>query len=276
MQVDSVSLNGRISKTSFGENSLQERFAALSENELRQIAHAKTSQEVNDKKHRLLDRAIIASVPLAAGIAAAAAPKSMSRIGRLASFAIGAASWILPFAVVDGVFGAERLAKKNRSVSDFVKENPFVAMMGTFAVSIGAYLGLRHGAIKGLDKYGDKMLEKATPYMNKLANSLNNNKVLDKLSEAMKKVPSSLKEFSKSALNWSPWVLLLTSIAHTFGHDDARAKNFAQNLEELKNAQKLIRQDMMESETADLLKETHELAQDDLGLGRTEEINDNI
>lgn len=244
MQVDSVSFKGRISKTPFGENSLQERFAALSENDLRQIAHAKTSHEVNDKKHKRLDRAIIASVPVAAGIAAAVTPKSMSRIGRLASFGIGAASWILPFAVVDGIFGAEKFARKNQAVKDFSNEHPMATLIGTFAASIGAYLGLRHGAIKGLDKYGDRILEKASPYLDKLAKTLNSSKALDKLSNSVEKIPSSLKEFSKTALNWLPWVLLLTSIAHTFNHDDARAKNFSQNFEELKLAQKYIRQDI--------------------------------
>lgn len=259
MQVNSVSLNGRVSKTSFGDNTLQERFASLNENELRQLAYAKSSHEVNDKKHKRLDRAIIASVPLAAGIAAAAAPKSMSRIGRLASFGLGAASWILPFAVVDAVFGAEKLAKKNKSVKDFAKEHPMLTVMGTFAASIGAYLGLRHGAIKGLNKYGDKIFEKASPYMDKLAKSLNDSKFIDKVSATLEKVPSSIKEFTKTALNWSPWVLLLTSITHTFSHDDARAKNFSQNLEELKMAQKLIRQDIMEGKTEDLLKHAKEI-----------------
>lgn len=259
MQVNSVSLNGRVSKTSFGDNTLQERFASLNENELRQLAYAKSSHEVNDKKHKRLDRAIIASVPLAAGIAAATAPKSMSRIGRLASFGLGAASWILPFAVVDAVFGAEKLAKKNSSVKDFAKEHPMMTVMGTFAASIGAYLGLRHGAIKGLDKYGDKALEKASPYIDKLAKLLNSSKILDKASGVLKNIPSSIKEFSKTALNWSPWLLLFTSIAHTFGHDDAKAKNFSQNLEELKMAQKLIRQDIMEGKTEDLLKHAKEI-----------------
>jgi len=260
MQVNLVSLNGRVSKTSFGDNSLQERFASLNENELRQLAYAKSSHEVNDKKHKRLDRAIIASVPLAAGIAAAAAPKSMSRIGRLASFGLGAASWILPFAVVDAVFGAEKLAKKNKSVKDFAKEHPMLTVMGTFAASIGAYLGLRHGAIKGLNKYGDKIFEKASPYMDKLAKSLNDSKFLDKASATLEKVPSSIKEFTKTALNWSPWVLLLTSITHTFSHDDVKAKTFAKNFEELKTAQDLIRQDLTAQKTAELVEETDELA----------------
>lgn len=259
MQVNSVSLNGRVSKTSFGDNTLQERFASLNENELRQLAYAKSSHEVNDKKHKRLDRAIIASVPLAAGIAAAAAPKSMSRIGRLASFGLGAASWILPFAVVDAVFGAEKLAKKNKSVKDFAKEHPMLTVMGTFAASIGAYLGLRHGAIKGLNKYGDKIFEKASPYMDKLAKSLNDSKLLDKVSATLEKVPSSIKEFTKTALNWSPWLLLMTSIAHTFSHDDVKAKTFAKNFEELKTAQNLIRQDLTAQETAELVEETDEL-----------------
>ena len=228
MQVNSVSLNGRVSKTSFGDNTLQERFAALNENELKQLAYTKSSNEVNDKKHRRLDRAIIASVPLAAGVASAVAAKSMSRIGRLAAFGIGAASWLFPFAVVD--------------------------------TGAGVYLGLRHGAIKGLDKYGDKLLEKASPYLNKLAKSLNSSKLLDKTSSVLQKVPSSIKEFTKTALNWSPWLLLMTSIAHTFSHDDVKAKTFAKNFEELKIAQDLIRQDLTAQKTAELVEETDELA----------------
>ena len=241
MQVNSVSLNGRVSKTSFGDNTLQERFAALNENELKQLAYTKSSNEVNDKKHRRLDRAIIASVPLAAGVASAVAAKSMSRIGRLAAFGIGAASWLFPFAVVD-------------------TEHPMAVALGTFAASAGVYLGLRHGAIKGLDKYGDKLLEKASPYLNKLAKSLNSSKLLDKTSSVLQKVPSSIKEFTKTALNWSPWLLLMTSIAHTFSHDDVKAKTFAKNFEELKIAQDLIRQDLTAQKTAELVEETDELA----------------
>ena len=260
MQVNSVSLNGRVSKTSFGDNTLQERFAALNENELKQLAYTKSSNEVNDKKHRRLDRAIIASVPLAAGVASAVAAKSMSRIGRLAAFGIGVASWLFPFAVVDTVFGAEKIAKKNKSFKDFANEHPMAVALGTFAASAGVYLGLRHGAIKGLDKYGDKLLEKASPYLNKLANSLNSSKLLDKTSSVLKKVPSSIKEFTKTALNWSPWLLLMTSIAHTFSHDDVKAKTFAKNFEELKIAQDLIRQDLTAQKTAELVEETDELA----------------
>ena len=260
MQVNSVSLNGRVSATPFGNSTLRERFAALDEQELKQLAYAKSSQDVNDKKHKRLDRAILVSVPLSAGVAAAVAAKSMSRIGRLAAFGIGAASWLLPFAVVDTVFGAEKIAKKNKSFKDFANEHPMAVALGTFAASTGVYLGLRHGAMKGLDKYGDKLLEKASPYLNKLAKSLNSSKLLDKTSSELKKVPSSIKEFTKTALNWSPWLLLMTSIAHTFSHDEVKAKTFAKNFEELKIAQNLIRQDLTAQKTAELVEETDELA----------------
>ena len=83
---------------------------------------------------------------------------------------------------------------------------------------------------------------------------------MDKTSSVLQKVPSSIKEFTKTALNWSPWLLLMTSIAHTFSHDDVKAKTFAKNFEELKIAQDLIRQDLTAQKTAELVEETDELA----------------
>lgn len=67
MQVNSVSLAGNTKNASF--KSMQREFetlAALDDNQVRQIAYAKASHDVNDKKHKRISNALYFSIPIAA------------------------------------------------------------------------------------------------------------------------------------------------------------------------------------------------------------------
>lgn len=248
MQVYSVNSSNLKLNQSFGNGDFQEQFAQLSDRELRQIAYNKASHDVNDRRHRRLDNAIINSIPLAAGVAAAAAAKT-NRIGKLAAFGLGTASWAIPFAIVDATFGLKHFVdKKIKAFGDFSKENPFLSLVGAVGASFLGFALFRKGANVVLDKYGAKIMAKSKPFVNKLSKALDSSKVLNKAEDVLKKVPSSLKEFSKTALDWAPWALFFTSIAHSISHDKARNAQFEHNYVTLKTAQQNIREDIRAAE----------------------------
>lgn len=251
MQVNSVKLNDRISNSSFGSTNFQERFAALNDEDLKKVAYAKTLHNVNDKKHKLINNALIASIPIVGGIAAAVNPKSMSRLGRVGAFGMGMMGWVLPFFAWDVVLGAGKVASKIDSVKEFTQKHPMTTMLGTFAAAIGAYTALRTGSLKAMEKYGDKILEKAAPTLKKVSKALNASKTLDKASQILQKTPSALKEFSKVALNFAPWAIIFTSFAHSFDYESTRNKVFNKNYNELKAAQDIVRQDLASQKEAE-------------------------
>ena len=242
MKVNSVSLN---SNQSFGNYGQKEFFAGLTDNDLRNIAYQKASLDVDDKKHRKINNMLYFSVPLVAGIASAA--KTASRVGRVFNFGLGFASWAVPFMIVDAAIGSKRFAQKHiSSVKDFTEKHPIIASVGTLAASIFAYTAVTRGGVKALTKYGTKISKVTAPYVEKLSNALENSKVLDKIAGLTKKLPSSAKDVAKTILNWSPWMLLVANISHSFNHERVKASEAINNYQDLKETQEAIRSELAE------------------------------
>ena len=98
MKVNSISSN-----QVFGHDSNKLYMSVLrdaSDSDLKYLAYAKASHDVNDRKHRRISDLLYYSVPVAAGVAEAVKPASISRIGRLGLGAKGFLSLAIPFALI--------------------------------------------------------------------------------------------------------------------------------------------------------------------------------
>ena len=88
--------------------------------------------------------------------------------------------------------------------------------------------------------------------MYKFNNALNNSKVLNKVSENLAKVPSAIKGFAQGIAEWSPMLLVLTSISHSLNHSRALAVKTGQNYGQLKESQAMVREQLAkEAETVE-------------------------
>lgn len=96
MQVSSVS--NSFNPPSFRASREEQAFSRLDDSDLRKMAYAKASNDVNDKKHRRIDKALYYSLPLAGGLVAVAGGKfsgKYARINRLGVFGAVAGIWAL-------------------------------------------------------------------------------------------------------------------------------------------------------------------------------------
>lgn len=237
MQVNSVS-----SVNSFGQGfNPAQLIGAMSDDDLKTIAYAKASKDVNDKKHRRITNLLYYSVPLAAGVAAAVKPSNMSRIGRLGLGLKGAAALAIPFAIVDATFAAKnKLDKNSRTSAEFTKNHPIVSALATLGAGIAGIFAFNKGAAKLGAKYGEKIAERAYPTIVNVSKKLDSSKILDFASKQLAKVPSSIKEFSKAALDWAPWMLIFANIGHSINHDKVKNAEYMKNYQNLKAVQDVI------------------------------------
>ena len=229
MIVDSISPRDRI-----------EQFANLKDRELKQIAYTLASESVDDKKHRRMDNAILYSVPIAAGIAAAA--KTAPRIVRLGNFAAGTLGWALPFLAVDTVVLAKRgIEKHSQAARNFNEKHPMLSSLATLGLSIAGYMAFNKSLAKYVAQNESKIVKKVAPVIAKVEKSLESSKLLDKASKILAKVPSSAKDVSKSLLHFAPWALLFASLSHTMVHEKVKAGQYVNNYNELKDKQCVVR-----------------------------------
>jgi len=257
MQVNSISSVNQAHPAFKSFESDIETLARLDDKSIRQIAYAKASNDVNDKKHRRITNALYYSIPLAAGVAAAvkkpnilssvvkqAKSVNLSRFTRLNNFASTAIGWATTFLAVDGIFATKRyMDKKVPDMKEFSKEHPVMSTLGTIGVAIAAIAGVNKGlsklSSKLISKIPAKKLDKTT--LN-VAKKLNNSKVLNKISKGLSKVPSSIKNLAAGALDYAPLLLIVSSIAHSFGHERVKAAEYQNNYNDIKSAQALVRQ----------------------------------
>ena len=263
MQVNSISSSSVAGKTSFGnQREMLENFANADDKTLRKIAMQKTAASIDDKKHRRITNAIYYSIPVAAGLAAVvrnpakAAAKGISRARmiNLGNFAGTALNWAGTFAIIDLVFGgARKLNKSSETVREFNKEHPVLSMVAT----VGAGIGTLFLAGKGLSKLAAKIAKKPMTLVEKksvakLNMALNDSKALNWISKNLKKVPSSIKSFAKTAIDWSPMLLVFTSIAHSFNHSKVKTAETVKNYTQLKDAQMQVREALANAEEAEV------------------------
>ena len=248
MQVNSIN------SVSFKGSPFEERFANLSDKDLKEIAYNKASKQTNDKKHRRIDNAIFYSLPLAAGAATLADKIAVQGIkaDRIRGFkalkALGTtASWGATLAGFSAVWGAKNLVEKHsKTARDFSEKHPLISTIGTFVGGIAAMVGINNGFAKLAEKQAAKGFSYGSlKILAKAKNVLNNSKVLNKAVEILAKTPSSIKTAGKGALAFAPVIFIATSLIHQINHDSVKAKQFAKNYNDLKIAQEMIRQDLI-------------------------------
>ncbi len=254
MQVNSISAN----RPAFKSMSDIETLASLDENQVRQLAYAKTSAEVNDKKHRRIGSTIYYTTPLVAGLAAAAdnpgkslatvknaageAVKTvnLSRATRLGSFLSTTALWAAGYMVADAVFGSKNIAEKHSpALKEFSQNHPILSSVVGWGVAIAGTLAAYRGGAKLLDKLPKDKFNKV--YI-AVAEKLNASKLLNKVSEQIAKVPSGIKTFGKSMISFAPWLMIFAGMSHNVDHESVKAKDFQRNYQDLKLAQAVARE----------------------------------
>lgn len=279
MQVNSLSSRTVEPQQSFGhrrskaerqralEREAFEQFADMDDQTLKQLAYMKASYSVNDKKHKRISNALYYSIPLAAGLAAAVKNpvKALSAKGlvnssralRLGNFAASTLSWAGTFAMIDVIFGGKRqLDKASPAVREFSEKHPIASTIATIGASIGAIFL----AGKGISKLVNKMMPKASSTLSKtfstkelravakVSDKLNNSKILNWTSAKLAKVPSAIKNFAKGVIDYGPILLICSSIAHSFNHQNVKAREVVKGYEELKDAQAQVREKLANDE----------------------------
>ena len=247
MHVNSVSADKSSFKAYYPSREELEVFANLDNATLKNAAVMKASAEVNDKKHRRVSNAIWASIPIAAGLADVVRnPKVVGRLPKLGLFAGTMASWAATFALVDATFGGKRLLERHsEKANNFNKKHPVMANLLAIGVSIGAMILGGKAVAKLADKQGANVVNWLKKH--KVADFLEKTKIIGKPVEMFRKLPPAIKNFTKGVVSWSPFLLIATSIAHSFNHERIRAERVAQNYENLKDNQAMAREYLLAS-----------------------------
>lgn len=243
MQVSPISSNQV--NNSFGNNMSYEKavlreFAEADDKTIRNIAWKEASNSVNDKKHNRISNAIYWAIPVTAGLAAAVrSPKDLTRFMKAKVFTKNFASWATAFFAIDAAFaGKKALDKHSKTSRNFSQNHPFVASVLSVGTAIGAMLLGSKGVEKVISKFGPKFSKQLSEIG--VEKFLNGSKVLNKASEYLAKVPSSIKNFTKGALDFSPLILAVTSFAHSLNHEKVKNGEANKNYFQLKNAQNQV------------------------------------
>lgn len=263
MQVNSVSL---ASQSFEGKKTAQpkrveitpEKFANMSDSDLKILAQITASNQVNDKKHRKLNKAMFAMLPITGGLVTMAAMKNPSRLGRLGALFAGSWAMVAGLFVVDKLLdGKHALERKFPKLRQFRDNHPILSLGATLTgVSVALSLGGR-GIAKAADKVlpkfeASKLYAKYAPKVNKqltkLSNHLDNNFILNGISKALKKVPSSIKSIAGKVAEYSPIALAIGIVGHSLNHSAVRNRVAMDNFVELKNAQDDVRAQLEEKE----------------------------
>lgn len=254
MQVNSISAN----RPAFKSMNDLEMLASLDDVQVQKLAYAKTSADVNDKKHRRIGNAIYYATPLVAGLSSAAvnpgkiatvvknaatsATKTvnLSRASRLGSFLATSALWTSAYIIADTVFGAKHFAEKHSSkLKEFSQNHPFLSSVVAWGTAIaGSALAYRGGS-KLISKFPKGASDKVVI---SVAEKLNSSKILNKASEKIAKVPAGIKGIAKNIISFAPWIMIFAGLSHNVDHESVKAKDFKQNYRDLKLAQAMARE----------------------------------
>ena len=231
-----------------GKRDRIDNFIGLSDNAVSAIAYEKTLSKANEKKHRRINKALIAAAPVAAGISAAVFSKGKSKIfsrevsgltARLATGLKNSALWAVILGAVGVVCGTKSyLSNNSKDVREFEKKHPLLSLGTLFAAGLGALVLVEKGASKLAGVKAPKFLQKMTKNVNKY---LNNSKNIQTMSKKVKvlgnKIPVALKSSGAKLLRHSPTILLLGGVLHSITHSLAVSKEFSKNYTDLKEKQ---------------------------------------
>lgn len=258
MQVSSVS--NSFNPPSFRASREEQAFSRLDDSDLRKMAYAKASNDVNDKKHRRIDKALYYSLPLAGGLVAVAGGKfsgKYARINRLGVFGAVAGVWALGLAALNAVWGVKDVAAKTSGkAKEFFDNHQLLTNIGLLAAGIGAITAVDKytpKALKAIKNFAAKRLDEkskvrivnsANEKLERFANGLNTNKYINKAVDFLKSAPAPIKATAKAVADWAPWIVIGTQLAHSFGHENVKAKETIKEYDNLKTAQQIVRDDI--------------------------------
>ncbi len=221
---------------------------ALDDSSVRRLAYLKTLSKSDEQKHRRITNGLIASSPIAMGIAAAALTSGKTKIfskevsGVTAKLANGlkySSSWGAALGAV-GLVGVVKsiLSKKSEKVRNFEDKNPLLSFAMLIGAGFGAIALVNKGIAKLATKKAPKVLQNLTARFNY---RMNTSKYVNKLSESLvnvgKKIPSPLKLVGLKSLVYLPSLLLLGGVVHSISHNFAVRKDFAKNYSDIKEKQ---------------------------------------
>lgn len=250
MQVNAVSFGNSAEneqKLALRRKIMREYVANMSDKDLHNLASESVLNSPKAKKNKKLNNLLYYSIPLAAGLGAAIrTPKMFPKYFRsmkLNNFATTALNWAWTFAVIDMTFGATRyLNKHNKKAGDFSQNHPILSTLATVAASVAAIFGTGKGISKIINKFGDKISIKDLRAFVKFNNKLNSSKILNNISEKIAKVPKSIRNFAKTAIDYSPMLLIIASIANQFGTGNKISAETEKSFKQLKEDRKILRE----------------------------------
>lgn len=218
---------------------------------LRKASLQAAIQSSDEKKHKRTNNILWYSIPVAAGIAAAVLNKGKSTLftkeltgtaAKLTSGLKNAAKWGGAILAADAIVGSKNLITKNSSeAKDFEKKHPFIAFAGLLGAGLLAMSYLPRGLSKLYSKISPKTIGKLAEKTGKIANKINNNKLVKSMNNSLnklgKKIPSVVKNTGKVALAWAPDALLIGTLLHSVNHGVQVGSQANQNYNYLKDRQ---------------------------------------
>ncbi|MBR1425789.1 hypothetical protein IJ579_09545 [bacterium] len=248
MLVSAVSSN-KLNKQSFGHHQNSEDIesyarviANMDDATVRSLSYAAASHQVNDKRYNRARKLAFISIPLAGAVAGAINATKTSRIGRVAGAAWGFAEWALPLVTGAIVFKASnKIEKSSKKARDFNRNHPVMSYLTKIGVAVGTILGITFGTNKLIERYGVKLTDKFAPEILKFADKLDGNSVLNFAQKQLNKLPEFVRELGKAFADWSPWMILAGSFAHSLSHSAKRDAAYAHNYAEFKASQTQLR-----------------------------------
>jgi hypothetical protein len=258
MQVNAISSQNFGHKGCKHEHNLfsdSEAFASLDKADLMKLSYDMAGKQVNDKKHKRIDNALYYGLPLAGGLSAVATLSKASRFGKLATFATSALNWGAGLLAINAFFGLKnKVVNSSEKLRNFEAQHPIASTLG----AIGACIGAVALGTKGLSKlsakyapkfeakYGKMIASKSAPILEKIAKTLDNSKILNKMAEVGTKVPSAIKSAGKFLAVNAPLVLLFTNIAHSVNHRNVKNEVASKDYATLSAVQTAVREQLDE------------------------------
>ena len=231
---------------------------ALSDNDLKKFAYHKACVQTDEKKHNNINNAIILSLPVVAAVRDSLLTRGNSvkvlgkqiKSGPAARALTGAKTlgkWYGALAIATGVIaGADKLEKVYPKVRQFVKDQPFTAILAQLVTA----LALCTGAEKVLPKLAEKIAanpsSKILKTIEKGVANFDNNGIVKRAAKAYTdisgKIHPSLKSAGIAGLAFAPLILCGCGILHAFNHNSVRNRQAVQNYTQLKTAQAVLAQ----------------------------------
>ncbi len=213
----------------------------LLDSDLKQIAYDKAAYDTNDKRQNRLTKAMLAAVPVVAGVSTAVLTHG-SRTNKAASGLKDAGGWVLALGVGVLINSAlNKLREKSAKVREFTNNHPVLTVGGVVAAFVGAYKGIESVAGKVANfAFGKKPVKKG---LDTLSGKLEGSKILTSISKQAAKVTSkvkvhsAIKSFGKGMLFHSPLILLGGALLHAIRHQTVKNREFVKNYTELKDMQ---------------------------------------